>query len=152
MGSFDPDRFMNQSFDAPNDTTMIPCPAGEWVGLTEEPVLKEIVSKKTGISYPQLTINIAIDDPAVTEKTNRKPTKVRFQSLLDLNEAGDLDMGPGKNIALGRLREACGVNRPGQRFNIRDLAGKTVKARVSHRPDDSDPSVVYDEVKAVTKA
>jgi hypothetical protein len=152
MGAFDPDRFMSQSFENANDTTVIPCPPGEYVGLTSDVAIKEITSKKTGISYPQLTVFVSLESPEVTSVTGRTPTKVRYQQLLDLNDAGEIDMSKGKNIGLGRLREACGLNQPGKPFRIPDLNGKLIKVRVTHRPDDNDPTIVYDEVKSVTKA
>jgi hypothetical protein len=60
-------------------------------------------------------------------------------------------MGKGKNVSLGRLREATGLNEKGRPFGFRMLVGQMARVRVKHRPDNKNPEIVYAEVDAVTK-
>ena len=150
MGTFNPEEFMNSTVEDAMSTKIIPCPAGEWLGLIADEVkIKEVTSNKTGESYPVLSIIFSIDDPKVTSITERQPTKVRYECFLDIGENGKLDIKPGKNVSLGRLREAVGLNQPGQPFSFRMLQGKTARVSVKHR---TDGDAIYDEVKGVAPA
>ena len=74
------------------------------------------------------------------------------KALFDLNEAGNgLDMGKGKNVALGRLREATDLNVPGQPFAMAMFPGRLAKIKVTQRPG-TEPDQVYNDVRGVTKA
>lgn len=154
MSTFDPNSFLNAQLTDANSTTFVPCPPGEYHAVTvEEPKFRENQGKADpSKSYLSMDILWEISDPAVVEVTSRNPTRVRQSILIDRNDTGNLDMGKGKNIALGRLREAVGLNEPGKPFSFRQLAGQTAKVTVINRPDPSDPDKVYDEVKAVARA
>lgn len=149
MSSFNPQEFMNQVSNEANDTRITPCPEGEYIGVLGEPKLEERTSQKTGETYLQLTIPVTVDDPAAKEATGRDPLTVRWQSFIDRTENGGLNFGQGKNIKLGRLREATGLNKPGEPFSIGKLQGKIVKIAVKHRPDPTDSETIYDEVSKV---
>lgn len=152
MGTFDPAVFMQQSFDQAGDTKIVPVPIGEYLALTGEPTMEEVTSQKTGETFLRLTVKCTIMDPAVIALTGRDPTTVRFQTLLDRKEDGNLDFGKGKNIQLNRLREATGNNKPGVAWRIPDLGGKTVKVKVKNRPDPNDSETIYDEVSGFAPA
>ena len=78
---------------------------------------------------------------------SQKSTKAPVQ-----NEAGNgLDMGKGKNVALGRLREATDLNVPGQPFAMAMFPGRLAKIKVTQRPG-NEPDQVYNDVRGVTKA
>lgn len=147
--SFNPAEFMNQVATNANDTRVTPCPEGEYVGILGEPKLDERTSQKTGETYLQLTIPVIVDDPEAKRATGRDPLTVRWQSFIDRTENGGLDFGQGKNIRLGRLREATGLNKPGEPFSISKFQGKMVKISVKHRLDPTDSENVYDEVSKV---
>lgn len=148
--SFDPQTFMTAVTDAANDTKVILCPPGEYLALTGEPKVEEGTSSKDGRTFYVLRVPIFIDDPQVTGVTGRAPTQLRYEAFLDLSEDGtSLDNSKGKNIGLGRIREACGCNVPGQPFSIPNLGGKVIKVSVAHRMDKNDASKIYDFVKAV---
>lgn len=149
MGAFDPSKFMQFETDAPNSTSVVPCPVGEWLGVIHKDIeFREIVSQKTGLTYTAIRVEFAISDPAVVAITQRDPTLVRYDTFLDLTENGNLDMGQGKNVGLGRLREAAGLNQPGTKFSFQALTGKMMKVRVKHRVDGES---VYDEVGGVAR-
>ena len=58
-------------------------------------------------------------------------------------------MGKGKNVGLGRLREAADLNVPGAPFSFAMFEGRPVKVSVKHRVVDDR---IFDEVKAVAEA
>ena len=68
--------------------------------------------------------------------------------MLDLAATGGLDMSEGKNVALGRLREALGLNDPSQSFSFHQLPGLMGRVNVTHRVVGED---TFADVKAVTK-
>ena len=65
-----------------------------------------------------------------------------------LSDSGGLDMGKGRNVGLGRLREALNLNQPGQSFSFSMIPGRLAKVSVSHRIDGEN---IYAEVKAVAR-
>jgi hypothetical protein len=148
MSMFDIAAFSNATFDQPNDTVMVPCPEGEFVGVIEKPEIRPWKQKDGDKSGLALDYMVAIDDPKVTEVTGRKPTRVRGGVMLDLTDAGGLDFGKGKNVGLGKLREAVGLNQAGQPFSFNMLAGQMIRAKISTRVDGDR---MFDEVKAVSK-
>lgn len=143
---FNPDTFLQATTTEVNDTKKIPCPAGEYSAVVEKVEARPWQSKDGLKSGVALDITWAIDDPAVKETVGRDNVQVRQGLMLDLLESGGLDMGKGKNIALGRLREATGLNVPGQPFSPTMFAGRAAKVTVSHRVDGED---IYDEIKKV---
>lgn len=150
MGAFDPTQFLDVKTTEANSTNVQPCPEGEYIGMIAEDVtFKEIQSNKTGLTYIVAQIPFSIDDPTVTAVTDRSPTKVRYDLFVDFTETGALDVSKGKNVGLGRLREACGLNKPGVPFSFRDFTGKMCKIKVKHR---TDGEKVFDEVAAVAPA
>ena len=154
MSTFDPNTFLNTTLTESNSTVAVPCPPGEYHAVTTEvPKFRENQGTKDPTkSYLSLDVLWEISDPAVVEVTSRNPTKVRQSILIDRNEAGGIDVAKGKNVALGRLREALGMNEPGKPFSFTNLAGQSAKVTVVNRPDPNDPDRVYDEVKAVARA
>ena len=82
------------------------------------------------------------------ELLGRDKVTVRQGIMLDITDSGGLDMGKGRNIGLGRLREAIGLNTPGQPFSFSMVAGRVAKVNVSHRIDGEN---IYAEVKGVAK-
>lgn len=143
---FNPDTFLQATTTEVNDTKKIPCPAGEYIAVVEKVEARPWQSKDGLKSGVALDITWAIDDPAVKETVGRDNVQVRQGLMLDLLDSGGLDMGKGKNIALGRLREATGLNVPGQPFSPTMFAGRAAKVTVSHRVDGED---IYDEIKKV---
>jgi hypothetical protein len=147
MGTFDPTTFMDATFNGANDTKVVPPPIGDWPAIIEEPKMVEWKSRDGSKSGWKLSMNLKLDSPEVAAATQRDTNRVRHDVMLDLTDSGNLDMGKGKNISLGRLREATGLNKPGEPFSFRMFEGKMIKARIGHRVDGED---VYAEVKAVT--
>lgn len=146
---FDPEQFLNMQVTESNDTKTIPVPVGEYTAVAEEVKCRQWQSKqdpsKSGLT---LDITWSIDDSTVKELLGRDKVTVRQGIMLDLTDSGGLDMGRGRNIGLGRLREALNLNTPGQPFSFSMVAGRIAKVSVSHRIDGEN---IYAEVKGVAK-
>ena len=146
---FSPDQFLDMQTDQANDTKIVPIPPGEYVAVVGEvkarPWTSKSDSSKSGIA---LDIQWDIDDAGVRALLGRDKVTVKQGVMLDMTESGGLDMGKGKNVGLGRLREACGLNTPGQPFSATMLTGRVAKVKVEHRVDGDN---IYSEVKQVAK-
>ncbi len=68
--------------------------------------------------------------------------------MLDIDDAGRLKTGESANVGLGRLREAVGLNQPGQPFSLGMLQGRSLRFIVGHRADPNDAAKIYEDVKA----
>lgn len=146
---FNPDTFLQGTVTESNDTKKIPCPAGEYLAIAEKVEARPWQSKDGTKSGVALDITWAVDDAAVKEVVGRDTVQVRQGIMLDLLDNGFLDMGKGKNIGLGRVREAVGLNAPGQPFSPAMIQGRMAKVTVSHRVDGED---IFDEIKKVAAA
>lgn len=149
---FDADAFMNSTIDQSNSTKVKPAPVGEYFAeIKDVKPSSGTISKgeNAGKPWARLSVVCEVSDPSgALEAEIGSPTKrVTASIMLDLNDAGNgLDMREGKNVRLGRLREAANLNRPGEPFAPPMLIGRTVKVKVGHRTDDTDPETVYDEI------
>ena len=132
-----------------NDTKIIPVPAGEYTAMIEEVKVRQWQSKadpsKSGLT---LDVQWSIDDASVKELLGRDKVTVKQGIMLDLTDAGGLDMGKGRNIGLGKLREGLNLNVPGQPFAFSMIPGRGAKVSVTHRIDCEN---IYAEVKGVAR-
>lgn len=146
---FDADSFLNASIQGSNSTKTIPVPMGEYTGVIEKIEPRQWQSKdgtKTGIS---LDVQWLIEDQGVKEFLGRDTVTCKQGIMLDTTPDGGLDMAPGKNVGLGRLREAVNQNDPSKPFSFHNLPGQMAKVVVKHRTtDDGD---TFAEVKGVAK-
>ena len=145
---FDENAFLESSVSSSNDTRIVPIPQGEYHGIIEKVARRQWQSKdgsQTGIA---LDVFWSIEDQGVKEYLGRKEVTCKQGIMLDTTPQGLLDMSKGKNIGLGRLREAVGKNEEGQHFSFAMLPGMSAKVAVSHRIVGDE---VYSEVKGVTR-
>ena len=147
--SFDPNTFLNATFTEENDTKVIPFPAGEYLALAEKVDVKTWSSKDGSSSGIKLEILWDIQDDNVKALLGRDTVKCAQQQMLDLTDTGALDMGKGKNVGLGRIREALGLNKPGEPFSFGMIQGRMAKVVVSHRTAGED---IYAEIKKIATA
>lgn len=147
-GSFDPASFLDVSISDPNSTQLVPVPTGEYLGITGEPVPRNWTSKDGTKSGIAIDVPIEIDDAGVKALLEREKVTVRYGIMLDLNESGGIDTGKGKNVNLGRLREALGLNVAGQPFSFRMIPGRPVKVKIKQRVEGEN---IYSDVEAVAK-
>lgn len=148
MGSFDPSLFLNSTFTEANATQSEPIDEGEYNAVPEKVECRQWTSKDGSKSGLALDITWAIDDASVKAKLGREKVTVRQGIMLDMNEQGGLDMGKGRNVTLGRLRDALGLNVNGQPFSFNMITGRPAKIKVSQRPDGD---AIYNDVKGVTR-
>lgn len=147
--SFDPATFLNATYDEANDTKVTPCPAGEYLALAEKVDIKSWASRDGSSSGLKAEILWDIQDENVKALLGRDSVKVSQQQMLDLTETGNLDLGKGKNVGLGRIREALDMNTPGQPFSFGMIQGRLAKVVVSHRTVGED---IYAEIKKIASA
>lgn len=145
--AFDPQAFLDSSITEANDTKIIPVPIGEYLGVIEKITPRQWQSKDGTQSGVALDIVWLVEDQDVKTFLGRDEVKCKQGLMLDLLPSGALDMTKGKNIGLGRLREAIGMNKPGQVFSFQNLPGLSAKVSVKHRLIDDD---VFAEIKGVT--
>jgi hypothetical protein len=148
MSQFDPQAFLDTQTNESNDTRVIPCPVGEWAADIDSVDVKSAVSQKTGEPWTKLNVKWKITNTEANTIADRDPIFVTQGVMLEITEAGGLDMGKGKNVQLGRLREAVGLNSPGAPFSFRMLIGRSAKVKVDHREYEGN---MFDEVKGVIK-
>lgn len=134
------------------DTKLTPIPVGEYPCMIEEVDVKPWQGKedptKSGL---KLLLKLEVQDPAVKSFLNRDKVTIGYDIMLDLTPEGGLDMGKAKNVRLGALREAIGLNSPTEPFSFRMLPGKHLKAAIGQEPGYKDPTSLVAFVKAVTK-
>lgn len=149
---FDPNSFLDMTTTEANSTVSVPVPVGEYVAFIEKVEARPWKSAKDPAKAGMaLDVIWNIDDQNVKALLERDKVTVKQGIMLDVTDEGGLDMGKGKNVGLGRLREATGLNDAGRPFGFRMLEGKAAKIAVSHRPDEKNTEVIYAEVKAVAK-
>lgn len=148
--TFDPASFLTQETSDQMDTQFILIPAGEYPALIKSVDARQQQNPNEPTQlWTILDVTYAIDDQGVREETGLPQPTIRQSIFLDLTEDGKLDTGKGKNVNLGRLREAVGLNQPGQAFSFGSLAGQACVVAVAHNPDKKDPDVIYANVKKV---
>lgn len=145
QANFDPNQFLDMQVTDSNSTKLEPVPEGEYIAIIESVKVRQW-AKKDDPSVSGLTLDLVwnIDDQDLKARLDRQKVTVRQGVMLDLQENGGLDMGKGKNVTLGRLREAVGLNTPGQPFAFSMLVGRPAKVVVKQRIDGEN---IYDEVK-----
>ena len=145
---FDPAMFLEATINEANSTESIPVPVGEYVATITDVKARKWQAKDQSSEGIALDVLWEIDDADVKELLGRAKVTVKQGIMLDLNEQGGLDIGKGRNVNLGRLREAVGLNVPGQPFSFFMLNGRPAKVLVEHRANGDQ---IFAEVKGVTK-
>ena len=145
MSTFNPDQFLNTETSDATSTSYTPIPEGEYPAC-----VKEIKPRVTTSGKAILDVVWSIDDAdgAIEAATGMKQATVRQSVFLDLTDSGGLDMGKGKNVQLGKLRDALGQNTPGKSWRPGDLMGGVALVAVKHRSVDD---AIYTDIKGVTK-
>ena len=150
MSIFDPATFMDMGTSEANSTQAPICEPGEYPGVVDKVEPKVITSKKDGRDFVILEVTWKLQNPEFEKTFGRQPT-VRQSLFLDMN-GNSLDTSKGKNVPLGKLREALSLNKPGQQFKFNMLLGAgPAKIFVKHNPDRNSPDVMRAEVTAVGK-
>lgn len=146
---FDPQSFLDMQVTESNSTAAIPIPDGEYLGIADKVEIKQWAKKDDpSVSGLKLSIHWTLDDATLRELLGRDKVGIKQDIMLDLTESGSLDMGKGRNVQLGRLREACDLNAPGQPFAFSMIQGRMAKIATKQRVDGD---TIYNDVKGVAK-
>jgi hypothetical protein len=146
MGTFDPQQFLDTTLQESNSTQYIPIPEKDYTLLSTEVKARPWTSKDGGSSGIAIDITYEVDDQELKELLGRDKVTVRQGIMLDLNAGGGISTEKGRNVQLGRVREAMGLNTPGQPFNFRMMVGQVVKGHIKPRVDGDQ---IYNDVTAV---
>lgn len=146
---FDPQTFIKSEFTGANETQLIPVPKGQRPGQIIQLAGRQF-NDKNGESRTVMDVTWHIlDDESAAVTGLPKPT-VRMSVFLEFNERGALEMGKGKNVALGRLREAVGQNDPKKPWKPEMLLNARATCEIDHRTGEDGND--YALVKRVTAA
>lgn len=147
---FDVNKMLATTFEDANSTQSTPVPEGEYLGRVEKIDIR-VITTKDGTERPILRLTWVPEDSdgRIKEATGRDKASVNQDLWLDVTPEGNLDMGKGMNIGLGRLREAFNQNVSGKPWNMGQLIGNVAKILVTHRQDDKGNT--FGEVKSVAK-
>lgn len=131
-----------------NATRRDPLPQGETTAQIMELKFSGGVSQKTGNPWNRMDCTLEISDPEYLSQIPGSPEKatITLGIMLDMNN-GQIATGPNKNIRLGRLRAAAGVN--GKPLSA--LQGQFIRITIGHTPHPTEPDVVRDEVTGYTQ-
>jgi hypothetical protein len=148
--NFDPQSFLNNTaIEGAMETKFVTCPAGEYNAPIIDVAARSIKDKTTGEESPIVDVIWGVSDAAVQAATGMEVVKVRQSIFIDLTPQGGLASGPGKNIQLGRLREALKQNDPSVSWNFNMLKNAVAKIKVEHSPNPKDITNPYANVTAV---
>jgi hypothetical protein len=119
QSTFDADAFMQQTVDGPLETEYKLVPVGEYQNAYIEDFdskalqLSEGDSAKTGKAYSFLKFSLPFkitDDPKIMNEIGMDTARVYKELNLDRTDSGGIATGPNKNVELGRIYEAAGLN------------------------------------------
>lgn len=151
--TFNPDLFLQTNYSEETSTKTNLLPVGDYTGVIKELTPRNVQGKQdTTKWYVFLDFQVEIGTPPeLKEEIGRDFTRIRHSIGIDLSENGAIDMGKGKNIQLGRLREATGQNVSGQPWTPASLNNAMVKVKVSQEPNPKDPEIKYNRIDAFGK-
>ena len=129
MSVFDSSKLLNTTFEDAFSTASIPVPEGEFIGFVHKIEVRPVNDKSV------IELTWKLDSQEVAEVTGREDNTVRQTCWLDLTPTGALDGSVGKNVQLGRVREALGQNAAGKPWRIGDMQGGVALVRVKHKAD-----------------
>lgn len=141
---FDENSFMSSETQGEMSTEFTPVPEGEYQAVAKSVGVRSGSGDKG--DWAVLDVAWAVDSAEATEATGMDNPTVRQSIFLDITESGGLDLGKGKNIQLGRLREALGQNGPGG-WSPSMIEGNVATVKVAHRMHEDR---LYADVKSVS--
>lgn len=136
----DPETFLNSEVEGASSTEFVNIPVDEYICMIPEDGLKgprELTNKDGDKSYVMDILWEIIDEEKkahVQEVTGMSKPRLKQSLFLDVIANNDgvvvgLAQGPGKNVQLGRLREALNQNDPKKRWSFQHLVGATARVK-----------------------
>lgn len=145
--AFNAEQFLQTQTKSANDTKLIPVPEGDHPAQLVKLGFRN--GTKDGVVWVAMDVIWHVLDDESKKVTGLDKPQVKQSIFLDFTPEGALDFGKGRNIGLGRLREALGQNKEGRAWSPSQLQGGLATILVKHRPGDGDE--MYADVKAVAK-
>ena len=149
LSTFDPDLFLGSEVEGEFETSYQRVPPGEYPGVIDDVKVRKVDTKDGPRAVMDVTWLI-LDEEVKKETELERPT-CRQGMFLDVNDQGGLDRGKNKNVAVGRLLEALGMNN-GKAWNPEGLKGLPATVRIEHKPNADDPENPYANVTRVATA
>lgn len=151
--AFDPSAFEAMSNETLS-TSVMPIPAGEYNAQITDYKFRPGESKKDKRAFLMLDITYSlIDDTGALRQLLGREPRLTKGIFLDQNpNGGGLDMSKGKNVQLGRIREACGQNVPGQPWALSMLKGQVLRLNIIEEPSPDNPDDVFNGIKSFGRA
>lgn len=140
MSMFDPNAFLDLEITEAFERRPA-LPVRDYPTLIQEVTARQWTSKdkyndngtlKSGVAYDlTLVLQVPLD---IKEQIGLKTDTLTIKDsvMVDLNANGGLDTAPGANRQLRNYREALDMNKPGQAFRAREMAGRMVLLRIKH--------------------
>ena len=149
LSTFDPDLFMGAEENSGFETVYEKVSPGEYSALIDSIKTKKVNTVDGERAVMDVTWHI-LDEDVKKETELEKPT-VRQGIFLDINKKGGLDRGKNKNVGLGRLLDALGIN-DGKPWSPETLLGSRANIKVEHKPNKDDPENPFVNVTKVASA
>ena len=149
MSAFNPETFLDTTHKESNATTLIPVPEGVWAAHVVKIDVRQLISEG---EPPRVVVDLGweIEEDAVKKATGMD-RPIAVQTLwIDTTPEGGLDMGTGKNVGLGRLREALGQNKAGKPWSFNHLREARAMVEVIHASSKKDDTI-YARVKRIAQ-
>jgi hypothetical protein len=151
MSVFDASSFMQNVVKAELDTRFPVIPEGEYLAQVKKIDMRQVDFRKIEGSGIAIELQWEIMDDGVRAATKMDHPFCRQSWLLDLVKDSDppqLDLAEGRNIKLGQLLAACGLNSK-KGWSIGMILNQTCGVRVKHSPNDDDPEAPFSNVTRV---
>ena len=149
ISTFDPDLFLGGEMKGGFDTSFARVPPGEYSAMIDDVKVRKVNTDDGERAVMDVTWLI-IDEDVKKETELERPT-CRQGFFLDVNDKGGLERGKNKNVGLGRLLEALGIDQ-GDKWSPEGLKSSMAVVRVEHKPNKDDPENPYANVTRVAAA
>jgi hypothetical protein len=151
MSIFNPDQFLAASVTTAHDTKIARVPDGIYDGQVKKLEFRTLEASADNPERTIMEVIWSVLDPKVKEITGIEEPTVRQSIWLDLGPTGALLTDKGKNVGLGKLREALGQNKQGKAWAPSHLVGGRAKISVKGVTNKKDGEI-YAQVEKVAHA
>jgi hypothetical protein len=146
MTIFNAEVLLNAATEKSHATSIPPLPEQEFIFTVTKIDFKQ---PKDGVIIMELSAETT--DPVAVAATGINPSRSRWSTFVDLTESGLLDDTDGKNIGIGKIREAVGQNTAGVPWAPAALMGQQFRGKIVQKADAKDATVIRSEIGAVAK-
>ena len=149
MSDFDPTRFLDAATEQVSER-MPNLPAGQdYISTIKDVTFRQVQGKKDVTQvYVFMDVKHEIDTSHVADYPT--PTRTIVDGfIINTNDSGAIDYGPGKNGRIRQYREALGMNEAGQPFSPRAMMGRMLRVKTKLDPYEGE---FFDKIDSVAKA